>query len=241
MEDTSEVRLPPVIKTSNNPTIQAKVDEKLTRMEEQNLSPDFSKTKLELISSNQQAREQVASEIREERAREQAGADSLTGLLNRKGFEKSYKKRIKNALRYGNRLVGIYIDADGLKKINDEQGHEAGDAYLKKIATRLKESTRQTDLVARLGGDEFVTVLDNTDGEGVPSWAQRVIEFGEIQVSAGAIDIDPNNPMTWKEKADEAMYAAKLNKGDGRSHLMFVQQNGNFIEFIPRTVIDNAA
>jgi diguanylate cyclase (GGDEF)-like protein len=241
MEDSPEVRLPPVIKTSNNQNVQARVDEKLIQMEEKNPSSDFSKTNIELISANQQSRNQVAAEIREERSTEQAGIDSMTQLLNRKGFEKRLKERVDIAGRNGNRLVGIFIDADGLKKINDEKGHDAGDIYLKKIATLLQQSARQTDIVGRLGGDEFVTVLDNPDEKGLNAWAERVIETDDIQISAGAIDIDPKQPSLWKEKADEAMYAAKLNKGDGKSHLMVVKANGDFIEYIPDRTEKKAA
>lgn len=240
-ESTSEFNLPPVIKTSNHPENQTRVDEKLTQMEEKNPSSDFQRTNLELISANQQARNQVATEIREERTQGNAGIDQLTNLLNRKGFEKALRERVELAKRNGNRLVGIFIDADGLKGINDNQGHEAGDVYLKNIAELLKQSARQTDIVSRWGGDEFVIVLENPGEEGMNIWGDRVISSNEVRVSAGAVEIDLNQPLAWKEKADEAMYAAKLNKADKKSHMMIVQPNGNFIEYIPSKSKEAAA
>ncbi len=235
-EGGPEVELPPVIKTSKDHDIQNRVDEKLTALEDDNLHESLDKTKLELVSANRSARNLVATEIRLEREKERSGIDELTGLLNRKGFDKELKQRINLSKRSGGKLNAIFIDADGLKEINDSQGHEAGDEYLKLIASELKSSTRGTDIVARFGGDEFAIILDDPDNDGLQSWWNRLNENTQIRISAGAILLDLNNPEESIAKADEAMYGAKLNKQDGESHLMVVQSDGNFKEFLPQKI-----
>lgn len=232
MEESPEVKLPPVIKSSNRQEIQERVDEKLTQMEEENPSTDFEKTNLEFISANKSARDMVASELKLERSTERADFDKLTGIYNRRGFENAFRKKLKTVDRTDGKLFGVFIDANGLKKINDEKGHEAGDAYLKEIAGALKESSRETDIVARLGGDEYLAVLDSNDIDGLFAWWDR-FNNGSVNVSAGAVEINPENHSNWMTNSDEAMYAAKLLKKDGKSHLMVVGKDGNFEEYIP--------
>ncbi len=226
--------MPPVIKTSNNPDIQVRVDDRLTDMEDNNLPESLDKTNLELISANRDARSLVAAEIRLEREKERSGEDELTGLLNRKGFNKELKKRINLRQKTGGKLTAIFIDANGLKEINDTKGHEAGDEYLKLIASELRNSTRVTDVVARFGGDEFAIVLDNPNEKSVEGWWDRYSKNSQTRISAGGVLLSMTDPDSSLAKADEAMYAAKLNKKDGKSHLMIVEHDGNFAEYFPK-------
>ena len=89
----------------------------------------------------------------------QASHDPLTGVRNRAFFEAQLQRSLRHGLESGERVAVLFVDVDRFKTINDELGHEAGDAVLRGIASRLKSSVRESDLVARLGGDEFAIVM----------------------------------------------------------------------------------
>jgi diguanylate cyclase (GGDEF)-like protein len=107
----------------------------------------------ELEQRSQQLRE---SQLQLERI---AYVDPLTGLSNRRLFEKELRHGIAMVVRGGGCLTLLLLDLDGFKKVNDQFGHDAGDALLVETALRLTHSVRETDHVARLGGDEFAIVL----------------------------------------------------------------------------------
>ncbi|NII56531.1 diguanylate cyclase [Luteibacter sp. SG786] len=116
----------------------------------------------ELSLRNAQLTSEVAERIRmEQLVRYQATHDALTGLPNRMLF----RERMEEAIATGaddTRYALAYVDIDGFKAVNDEQGHAAGDELLKAIAGRIDARTRATDTVARLGGDEFAVLLHDT-------------------------------------------------------------------------------
>jgi diguanylate cyclase (GGDEF)-like protein len=92
-----------------------------------------------------------------------AMTDSLTGLMNRRGFEDHLRRVTASAERYDEQGVLVYIDLDDFKPLNDEIGHDAGDAVLSFVARFFTENVRLTDTVARLGGDEFAILMVQTD------------------------------------------------------------------------------
>ena len=100
----------------------------------------------------------------EERIQYLATHDSLTGLPNRVMFAELLAHVLAGSRRNGRRFAVLFIDLDRFKFINDSLGHEAGDALLREVARRLKESLRASDIVARLGGDEFVMLLQDLHG-----------------------------------------------------------------------------
>ncbi|GAB3453683.1 diguanylate cyclase domain-containing protein [Insolitispirillum peregrinum] len=115
---------------------------------------------------NQQISEYVAafSDItqrkqQEERVQWFADHDSLTGLINRRAFDRDLPELVRNALNNHLRVAFLFIDLDRFKDINDTHGHLIGDRLLQAVAQRLRYSVRDSDLVARMGGDEFVIVL----------------------------------------------------------------------------------
>lgn len=89
----------------------------------------------------------------------QANHDPLTGLPNRAYFESRLAQALADARELGTHVALLYLDNDRFKEINDQLGHDAGDAVLVAVAERLRQPLREGDLVARLGGDEFAVML----------------------------------------------------------------------------------
>ena len=149
--------------------------------------------------------------------------DILTGLPNRRLVEDRLETAVAQAQRSQALLAVLFLDFDGMKPINDALGHEAGDKFLKDMAERLVQYTRDGDTVARLGGDEFVIVLpDLMDRQDAEEIAERLIvkcqgifELAdhEIKVSVSiGISFFPDQGRSGKaliKYADRAMYQAK--------------------------------
>lgn len=115
------------------------------------------------------------TDIRQEAlALEQASFhDPLTGLLNRRGMRKSWKREIGDSER---KCAYLLIDLDDFKPVNDTWGHDTGDEVLRIIARRIKETVRQGDLVCRLGGDEFgVLLFGISDRESAEEVSERLL------------------------------------------------------------------
>ena len=145
--------------------------------------------------------------------------DSLTGLFNRRYFQKKITEEVHRASRMGYPLSLIMIDVDDLKAINDTSGHLAGDDILIGVAEIIVESIRKdTDTAYRYGGDEFLLILPNSDEEKARCVAFRITcrvmeRFGRIGISAGVAGFRRGD--SEKElihAADSAMYAEKLIK-----------------------------
>jgi diguanylate cyclase (GGDEF)-like protein len=155
-----------------------------------------------------------------------ATRDSLTGLANRSFFYDRLRFNMANARREARRMGVLLLDMDGLKPINDEFGHRAGDAAIRELGKRLSQATRESDTVARLGGDEFGIVLSCIDDrDRALAAARRLVEKcnGEmdfegnqlrIGVSAGAAVYpdDGEHPEPLVEYADQGMYRSKRER-----------------------------
>jgi diguanylate cyclase (GGDEF)-like protein/PAS domain S-box-containing protein len=153
---------------------------------------------------------------------------SLTGLLNRSGFE-SYldDKLVRNE---GGSLAVIYVDLDRFKPVNDTHGHAIGDEVLCEFGSRLSRLVRPTDAVARLGGDEFALALAGVRSKAdavrvaqkIVEMAQQPIRVGELQLNIGAsagVAFGTRSMGGWKElvaRADAMAYRAK-REGRGRA------------------------
>ncbi|MFN2398605.1 MAG: diguanylate cyclase [Gemmatimonadaceae bacterium] len=152
--------------------------------------------------------------------------DDLTGLYNRRGFLTLAKQQLKVADRMKKRVSQIFVDLDGLKAINDAQGHRAGDHALIEAADILKETFRDSDIIARIGGDEFVVLAMETSGATAETFAARLAENVRVRnardarlvplsFSMGVAYYDPENPCTIEEllaRADTLMYNEKRAK-----------------------------
>ncbi|MBX9606814.1 MAG: EAL domain-containing protein [Gammaproteobacteria bacterium] len=88
-----------------------------------------------------------------------SATDPLTGLSNRVAFRQALGHALVRAQEQRTRVACLYIDLDDFKKVNDDLGHAAGDALLRMVAERLRDTLRDSDVVARLGGDEFAVAL----------------------------------------------------------------------------------
>jgi diguanylate cyclase (GGDEF)-like protein len=104
----------------------------------------------------------------------EARTDHLTGLANRREFERVIEREVALAERHGRRLSVMMIDLDNLKKINDRQGHRAGDGALRLVAQQLQRVVRASDVCARIGGDEFAVAMPETDIERAREVATRL-------------------------------------------------------------------
>jgi diguanylate cyclase (GGDEF)-like protein len=151
-----------------------------------------------------------------------AHSDPLTGLWNRAAFAERLDHALAQAKRHATRLSVMYIDLDGFKTVNDEHGHDVGDALLKQAARRVAQCTREYDAVARLGGDEFAVLATNLAEGSATVTAERIAralaapfetDFGELTVTASiGISSFPENAeeaVLLVKLADEAMYLAK--------------------------------
>jgi diguanylate cyclase (GGDEF)-like protein len=111
-----------------------------------------------------------------EDVRTAASTDALTGLLNHGAMHVRVREEIARAARDGQPLCCVLIDLDDFKRVNDELGHPAGDAMLRRVADALRAEVRPYDQVARYGGDEFVLVLPGTEEHIARAVAERVRE-----------------------------------------------------------------
>ncbi|WFB49729.1 diguanylate cyclase domain-containing protein [Vibrio coralliilyticus] len=153
--------------------------------------------------------------------------DPLTNLVNRRAFDKALENAIVKANRTQCKLAIFFIDLDDFKSVNDTFGHEAGDAILIEVASRITAAIRESDFVGRFGGDEFVICLDLLhDFDIVAKKAEQLldtinapIEFNGRTLKVGASIGVSYFPDQTKNKevllsiADEAMYRAKQMAG----------------------------
>jgi len=193
----------------------------------------------ELTAKNQELVKEIKNRLRvekdlrisEERYREMAIMDHLTGLYNRRHFYVLAENELKRTLRRGHSLALIMLDLDQFKKINDHYGHDVGDKVLVEVGRVLTSQVRSMDICARLGGEEFVLLLPETKSTKAVEVAERVrtamantcvADCGKMvnfTASLGVTSLDSERDQQEKapkgllesliKQADEALYASK--------------------------------
>ncbi|HUG45268.1 MAG TPA: GGDEF domain-containing protein [Sphingomicrobium sp.] len=151
-----------------------------------------------------------------------AHQDVLLPIPNRRGFLRELESLIGRVSRYGESAAMLFVDIDGLKRINDSFGHKAGDQALGEVARALTEGVRKSDCVARLGGDEFGVLLAHATQATARDTAERLAERIEaaqilcdgnplkLGVAVGVTMIDGGDtPDMVIARADCAMYEEK--------------------------------
>lgn len=153
-----------------------------------------------------------------ERLEAQAERDTLSGLLNRRGFVAQAERIRQQALRFGHAYAVVLLDVDDFKQVNDRWGHAAGDELLVRVAALLGQCTRKADLLARWGGEEFILLLPQITLEHACAAAEKMralvqaesIDHGPVTISVGvALHDAAENLEATINRADRAMYRAK--------------------------------
>jgi diguanylate cyclase len=149
--------------------------------------------------------------------------DSLTGVFNRRAYDRLIEQEFNRYVRYGTVFSVILFDVDHFKKINDTYGHAVGDKCLTEIISRVRPVLRESDFLARYGGEEFIILLPETDNSSAVKVAEKLrsvvenIEFlhkkksVKVTISLGVTEAAPGDK-NYQEiftRMDQAMYAAK--------------------------------
>lgn len=166
------------------------------------------------------------------RARASALTDPLTGLGNRGFFEDIAERELNRSRRYGRPLALAFINIDNFRSVNEERGHAAGDALLRRIAEELPAGIRRSDIVGRMGGDVFAILLPETPPQGAEVAMGKLRERLRALIREDGYDVGVSVGVATFEEgattlkalmsaADATMYAAKrtgqgLVVGDAR-------------------------
>ena len=161
----------------------------------------------------------------EETLRNSSLKDELTGLFNRRGLLKQAAPYFDFARRQKEKLLLLFIDLDGMKKINDEFGHNEGDNALIQTAQILNRSFRSSDIIARLGGDEFIVLVTDLNAnkeeaiarlnDNLKAYNNSETRAHKLAFSIGVATLEPERMTCFEElleQADQAMYEQKRMK-----------------------------
>ena len=152
----------------------------------------------------------------------QAMTDSLTGLPNRRGFDRIAMNAIAETRREHKALSAMLLDLDHFKWLNDTHGHLAGDEVLSGFAEDIRRCLRDTDIICRWGGEEFIILLKDTNSSGARRVAEKIRLLAEqhtyvftgsalqVTVSLGLTELHPDDTLqSLIARADQALYSAK--------------------------------
>lgn len=167
----------------------------------------------------------AALEQANEEIRRLSLTDDLTGLNNRRGFHLLANAALLAARTHGHDCALAFLDVDGLKQVNDEEGHDVGDVLITDVAAVLRDTLSRSDIVGRLGGDEF-TVLVSESGDSAAALKARLLDafrrFNEtgarhyrLSASIGVVEVPHTDISSLDEllaRADELMYEDKKGK-----------------------------
>jgi diguanylate cyclase (GGDEF)-like protein len=153
---------------------------------------------------------------RVERAEADALVDELTGLFNRRGWDRLVEREEARAERYSHAATVFMMDVDGLKRKNDEQGHAAGDGLLRVVADAIRSVIREHDVAARLGGDEFAVLAVESDQAAARALYERLeaaFAAAGAALSIGVAYRERSGGLPAAvDRADAAMYERKAER-----------------------------
>ena len=166
----------------------------------------------------------------------EVGTDPLTGLKNRRVFNRELEQKMALSKRYSSPLSLIYIDIDHFKAINDQHGHECGDILLKEVASFITANIRNVDIFCRIGGEEFAIIVPDCNEADCLKLAQKLLSGMSshqfhcciaITASIGISSYHPNMDLAaFVNSADNAMYKAKQS-GRNRIELYSLNETVN--------------
>jgi diguanylate cyclase (GGDEF)-like protein len=192
------------------------------------------------------SRLRLALETANQRLKRLVAVDALTGIANRRHFDRALDRELRRGRREHQPLSLIFLDLDEFKRFNDTYGHAHGDEVLRRVALTLDETFRRGgDLVARYGGEEFAVVLPGVDARRAGLYAERLRRrvwrlaianaasqvSDRITISAGVATVTPQapglidaTPDALLRAADQALYRAKCQ---GRNRVCMAAAPGN--------------
>jgi diguanylate cyclase (GGDEF)-like protein len=189
-----------------------KIDDKLERLTQEN---ERLVASIERMTSRLEELERLAD------------TDTLVPLPNRRAFLRETERAIQQVARYGSPIALLFVDLDGLKRVNDTHGHQAGDALLLHVASHLQASLRAADRVARISGDEFAILLDHLDEAAAQAKADMLsaqvssspLTIGGLilstSITIGLAMIAPDDTVqSLLARADAAMYAVRAQRSE---------------------------
>jgi diguanylate cyclase (GGDEF)-like protein len=173
-----------------------------------------------------------------------ARVDSLTQLANRRAFEEACAQETRRCQRYGKPFSVAYLDVDDFKRVNDANGHSAGDRLLVCLADTLRNNTRAADTVGRMGGDEFVVLLPETNQTQARSAVQNIRErLGEftctrglrVTFSVGVVTFaqPPDTGEEMLHQVDQVMYQVKRAQKDSVHYAIWPGEDASELGVIP--------
>ena len=166
---------------------------------------------LTLVLAADRYREQVADGLT--LATAAAETDALTGLMNRRAWDRTVLEEEERFRRLADPTITAVIDLDGLKRVNDEGGHAAGDDLIRTAGRALRAAVRGSDVVARLGGDEFAVLMRQCDlhaADSVIANIERAFTAAGVEASIGWAAVTVSQGLTAAvDAADRAMYEQK--------------------------------
>lgn len=156
--------------------------------------------------------------------------DELTGLFNKRAYAKLSLREMAKAQRYGHPFAVIMIDADSLKIVNDQYGHEMGDKLIRTVGDTIRKNLRETDVLARYGGDEFIVFLPETTASQARDVCERILDAMSsirfeihkkrlpvtVSIGMACYPDDSSSPEDVQERADRALY---YSKQEGRNRV----------------------
>ncbi|MHB1223458.1 MAG: ligand-binding sensor domain-containing diguanylate cyclase [Gemmatimonadaceae bacterium] len=178
----------------------------------------------------------VARQVREETLRAMSLRDELTGVYNRRGLLELADQQMRVAERERRGFILVFVDMDGMKRINDTFGHRQGDRAIVDAAALMRTTFRASDILGRLGGDEFAIIMPEEPGAS-PQDARAEVEAAclrleetvarhnatanrpyRLALSVGMSHYEPGSPVSMEallDSADREMYAHKRQKSAG--------------------------